>query len=247
MKLLRTRNIIPPVAGFFLSVLISLAIAVPPCLVNTTAARADAGIMKWDTIPTPGSVSGSSLTSMPGSYDVLSPGGGEIVDYAVGKSGTVAAVVCMSPPKFGGVPQNVLLVSTNYGLSWTDSYYNELVTQSWATNEIVHIAIAPDNPAAWVMTVADDNTTGPTHVYYTDEAGIHWEDMDLVLTENETIRAIDISPDYSDGLRDIGVVTATGTGAGSFYVHQFEEFWSMEESGHSWFGASSDGRNCRLF
>ena len=92
---------------------------------------------------------------MPGRYDVLSPGGGEIVDYAVGKAGTVIAVVCINPPEFDGIPQNVLLVSTNYGLSWTDSYYNILETQGWGLFQIVHVAIAPDNPAAWVMTVAE--------------------------------------------------------------------------------------------
>ena len=219
VKLLSNRNVIPPVAGFFLSIVISLAIVVPPCFVNTTPVQGEGGIMRWDTIPTPGSVPGGALSTRPGRYDVLSPGGGEIVDYAVGKLGVVAAVVCMDLDlDDADPPQNVLLISTDYGLSWSDSSFNIMATQGWGAYQIVHIAISPDNPAVWAMTVSYDSITGPTHVYYTDETGIHWIDTNLTLAAGETIRSIDISPDYGDGIRDIGVTTVTGTGAGSFYV-----------------------------
>ncbi|MBN1375963.1 MAG: hypothetical protein JXA01_07390 [Dehalococcoidia bacterium] len=187
--------------------------------------------MRWDTIPTPGSVPSSGLTSMPGSYDVLSPGGGEIIDYAVGASGTVAAIVCMDPPEFGGVPQNVLLGSKDYGLSWNDSFYNIMQNQGWGAYQIVHITISPDDPAVWAMTVATSSLVGPTLVYYTDEAGIHWVDTELVLPAGETIRSIDISPLYADGVRDIGVTTVTGAGAGSFYVHSSKNWGAWKNQG----------------
>jgi len=108
-----------------------------------------------------------------------------------------------------------------------------MTTQGWGTNEIVHIVISPDNPSVWAMTVADDNVTGPVNVYYTDEQGIHWVDTNLVLAAGETIRSIDISPTYGDGLRDIGITTVTGTGNGSFYIHSSKKYgrWVNQNAG----------------
>jgi hypothetical protein len=216
------KNRIPPVAGFLVSIIVCLVLMVPPCLINVVPAHAEAGIMRWDVISTPGGTPRTALTSMPGRYDILSPGGGEIIDYAVGKSGTVIAVVRM--PLVSTGPQNVLLYSDDDGISWSDSIFLQMVSVEWGTREIVHVAVAPDNPAVWAMAVADDSTVGPSEVWYTDEAGISWIDTDLVIGDNETIRSIDVSPAYNDTDRDIGITTVTGTGGGSFYIISSKRF-----------------------
>lgn len=235
MRAADKRKKIPQFAGLLISIALCLAIALPPCFVNSYPAQAEAGIMRWEVIDTPGMTSPGSLSSVPDRYDILSPGGGEIVDCAVGSDGTVVAAVRLSPPEFAA-PQNVLLVSHDWGISWSDSTFRQLMSGGWDTREIVHIVIAEDNPAVWVMSVAVSSAVGPTELWYTDEAGISWTNTDLALGPGETIRSIGISVAYGDDeARDMGVATVTGTGNGSLYTISSKRFgmWRNQNSAGS--------------
>ncbi len=188
------------------SVIISLAILIPPYTVGVMPA--EAAVMAWSVVNTPG--------AYPQRFDILSPG--DIIDYAVGKSGAILAVVrsTENTTPIQNPIQNALYFSKDNGISWSQGPYNIMDLSS---EEIFNVAIAPDNPAIWAVTLSDDNTTGPTSVYFTDEYGTSWLDTDLTLADPaETIRSIDISPDDGTGSHDIGITTVTGTGGGSFYT-----------------------------
>ncbi|MGA2368774.1 MAG: hypothetical protein ABSF74_09440 [Dehalococcoidia bacterium] len=200
---------IPRLAGFLFSVIICLAILIPPYVVGVTPA--DAAVMAWSVVFTPG--------SYPDRFDILSPA--DIIDYAVGKNGTVVAVV--RSENATSTPQNFLYYSKDNGISWSQGPYNIM---DLGSQEIFNVAIAPDNPAIWAVTLSDNNTTGPTRVHYTDEYGTSWLDTGLTLAPGETIRSIDISPDDGTGAHAIGITTVTGAGGGSLYITSSKNFGS---------------------
>jgi hypothetical protein len=215
-------NEIPHKAGFLLGLILLLSLTVPPYLSMPARVNADAGIMRWDTITTPGSV---ALR-----YDILSPG--DIIDLAAGSMGRVVAIVRDTQ---GTGPQNRLYYSNNWGIEWrTSDLYT--VSGGWGTNEVYYVAIAPDNPNVWAI-VTGDRTESPAnlpkHVYYTDDRGVSWLDTQLVRKDtSETIRSIDISPLYGNNQRDIGITTVTGDGHGRFYI-------AASKSYSQWFDQSA--------
>ena len=211
---------IPLKAGFLLCFILAFALALPPYICAPSRVDAEPGIMRWDTVSTPGSVYGR--------FDILSPGG-DIIDLAAGSMGRLVAVVRVAETPGG---QSQLFFSNNWGIEWKDSAYYTLSSGGFGSNEIFHVAVAPDNPNVWAIVtgVAPDNL--PKHVYYTDDAGVSWLDTELILENTaETIRSIDISPLYGNGYRDIAVTTVTGTGHGRYYI-------SSSRSWSRWFNQS---------
>ncbi len=215
---------IPRLAGLVFSVILSLMTLVPAYVVNVMPA--EAAVMAWSIVYTPG--------SYPQRFDILNPA--EIVDCAIGKNGTILAVVRSTEAT--SVPQNILYYSKDNGITWSQGPYNIL---KLTTQEIFNVAIAPDNPAIWVITLSDDNTTGPTHVDYTDESGTSWLDTGLTLGAGETIRSIDISPDNGTGAHEIAITTVTGTGAGSFYLTSSKQWGTWINQGTSGAGSPTAG------
>lgn len=222
------RKEIPQKAGFLLCLVLAFSLVLPPYLSAPAQVNAEAGIMRWDTISTPGSVSGR--------FDVLSPG--DIIDLAAGSMGRVVAVVRVPETTPTGA-QNQLFYSNNWGMEWRDSAFYTLSTGGWGNNEIFYVAVAPDNPNAWALVTgysAETPANLPKHVYYTDDAGGSWLDTQLELENTtETIRSIDISPLYGSGYRDIGITTVTGTGSGRFYIATSKSWsqWYNQSSGSS--------------
>ncbi len=204
-----TDNKIPLNAGFLFYMLLIVMLVMPPAFLNATPAHAQ-GIMRWEIVPTPGYY---QLR-----FDIVSPG--DIIDFAVGSGGRVVAVVRIPETTTPAGYQNVIYVSNDNGITWSDSAYNALQESDWLDNEIFNVAIAPDNPDEWAITagIAAEGYA-PKHVWYTDNGGVQWVDTMLTLTgAAETIRSVDISPTYGTGWHDIGVTTVTGTGAGSYYI-----------------------------
>jgi hypothetical protein len=217
IRIFREKVQIPRLAGFLFGLFLSAVIALPVNITTISPAQADAGIMRWATISTPGSVAQR--------FDIVSPG--DIIDYAVGNAGKVVAVVREPATTLLGA-QNILYYSNDYGIHWSDSAYNVL-SEFLGDNETFNVAIARDNPSVWAITVGystDVPSYGPRHVLYTDDAGVDWVDTGIVLPASETIRDIAISVDYG-GNRDIGVATVTGTGNGSFYIITSKPFGQM--------------------
>ncbi len=189
---------------------------------NTSPVRAEAGIMRWDIIGTPGSIAGS--------FDILSPS--EIIDIAAGMNGRVVAIVRIPDPAIPNLSQNLIYHSNNNGVSWTDASFNNLST-FWADNEMYHVAIAPDNPDVWAVTygIAAEGYA-PRYIIYTDNAGVNWVDCGIILTNPaESIRGIDISVACNGGIHDIGIATVTGTGNGSFYISSSRTWGLWQDQG----------------
>jgi len=212
----------PPGAGFLFYLLMLISLLPLPRILLTEPVTADAGIMRWDTVATPGSVYGR--------FDVLNPS--DIVSLAAGSLGRVVAVVRVAETTLSGA-QNQLFYSNNYGIEWKDAAFYTLNSGGWGNNEIFEIAVAPDNPNVWAIVAGySDESNRPKHVWYTDDSGVSWVDTNIQLANTtETIRSIDISPLYGNGLRDIGVTTVTGAGSGRFYITS-SKTWS------SWFDQS---------
>ncbi len=222
MKL--NKNVIPLKAGFLLCVALTLSLAVPPSVLAPSPVNADPGIMRWDTIQTPGSVYGR--------FDILSPN--DIIDLATGSMGKVVAVARVIETTALG-HQNQLFYSNNWGMEWKDAAFYTLQSGGWGNNEIYYVAVAPDNPNVWAIVAgySGGESYRPMHVHYTDDSGVSWLGTNLIL-ENaaETIRSIDISPLYEGGYRDIGVTTVTGDGNGRVYIASSKS-WSR------WFNQAS--------
>ncbi len=179
-----------------LTILMFLASVVAPFgLGGSAPVEADPGIMRWSTVNTPG--------SYPTTNDILF--GSEINTLAVGPNGStiLAAVTTTVPP--------IRLYSTgNGGMRWSAG--------GFAPQHTWDVAIAPDDSRFRAVVTSSVAVPGaPVEVRITSDGGTHWYITGLLLAPGETIRAIDISPDYG-GTRDIAVATVTGAGGGDIYV-----------------------------
>lgn len=203
---------IPQIAGFLFSLVVVATLLVPLNLYSTLPVQAAPGIMRWDIVSTPG--------SFPGRNDIFNPG--DIIDMAVGQLGRVVVIVRGLPTAGGS--QNRLMISNDYGITWSDAVFNRMVADGW-TDEMFNVVVAPDNPNAWAISVGiAADAFRPRNVWYTDDAGNSWGDIGLVLADpNESIRDLDISVAYSTDVRDVGVATVTGNmiaggGNGGYYI-----------------------------
>jgi hypothetical protein len=213
-----------------LSAVVITAMLAPICLISPLPARADAGIMRWDTVTTPGSV--------PNMNDILSHvgdnlTGSEIRDLAVGSDGrTLLAAVTVDGRyiSLGAVPVGALMVSANGGISWNTAADRSLRSAGLGGNHVYNIAVAPDDTKVWTVT-AGTTALGPTQLWVTTDAGVTWNDTQVpaMVGAGEAISAMDISVDYGNG-RDLVFVTRSGAGNGRFFVMRTKSFgaWVMQ-------------------
>ena len=221
MKIKRFKSLLPCMA-----VVVIASMLAPVCLLSPLSARADAGIMRWDTVSTPNSV--------PGRNDVLNPWlggdhtGSEVRDLAVGSDGkTLLAAVTVDGRyiNLGAVPVGVLMVSANGGISWNTAVDQSLRNAGLGGNHVYNIAIASDDPKYWAVTTGTV-ASGPTQFWVTTDAGVTWNDTQApAMGAGEAISAMDISIDYGNG-RDLVFVTRSGAGNGRFFVMRNKGFGS---------------------
>jgi len=123
-----------------------------------------------------------------------------------------------------------LFKSTDAGYTWSSNIGNSLAAAAPpALFPVWHIAVAPDD-ANFIVAVTDNSSTsasgGPRMAYNSIDGGSNWTmvlDASTTLNPNEYVRDIDISPGYG-GRRDIGIVTANGTGGGRWLVRSSSSF-----------------------
>ncbi|MDD5494034.1 MAG: hypothetical protein PHG36_05095, partial [Dehalococcoidia bacterium] len=218
------------------AVLIAASYAIPANSIMPSPVSANPGIMKWDTVNTPGSDTQKNdilNPHIPDGADI--PTGSEVYYLAVNGNSMLASVLLDSnalaappAPAPAGTGQGVFYASTNGGMSWSISAYQSLTrTTGWAAANlpwnIFHVAIAPDNPNFWVATVGD--TVGgasslPYMVWITNDGGTSWFNANLpALGAAEGIRDIAISPDFG-GKYDIAVGTGNGLATGRLFILQ---------------------------
>jgi hypothetical protein len=147
-----------------------------------------------------------------------------------------------------------LLVSPGFYLPLTINDPQADPKMNGLPSQCYQVAIAPDDPK--FIAVTCDGTTlgmtttlhptgngfgsGPKRIYVTSDAGSTWDLAydgstptgwtagSPTLGPTESIRNLDISIDYG-GKRDIGFVTATGTGAGRWFVRASSGFNSWQD------------------
>ena len=224
-----------------LSAVIVAAMLAPVGVLSPLPARADAGIMRWDTVSTPNSV--------PGKYDVLNPyfpadnfTGSEIRDLAVGNDGkTLIAAVTVDNRTIVDSntkgPLGVLFSTANNGISWSLSAFRSLSgSTGWnASYHVYNVVIAPDDPRIWAVSVGD-NVTGPVQLWVTQDKGASWNNSNApVPMYPEAIGTMDISSDYGNG-RDFMFGTRSGTGAGKLFIMRGRGFGSWAQQQDPEFG-----------
>lgn len=229
MKIKRFNALLP-----CLSAVAVVAMVLPSGAFAPLPARADSGIMRWETVTTPGSV--------PEMNDVVSHvgdnlTGNEIRDLAVGNDGMtlLAAVTLDGRSVESGVGSlGALMLSVNGGISWTDSAYRHLVNSpGWvAGDHVYNVVIAPDDPKVWAVSVGDNSTGGPSRLWVTQDKGAGWSNANVPISfaTQEAISTMDISPDYGNG-RDFMFGTRSGTGVGRLFIMKGRGFgsWAQQD------------------
>ena len=231
MKIKRFHPLLP-----YLAAVVIASMLAPVGVLSPQPARADAGIMRWETVNTPNSDNTSK-------YDVLNPyfpptdnfTGSEIRDLAVGNDGKtlIAAVTVdnrtINPSNFKG-PLGVLFNTTNNGISWSLSAYRSLSgSTGWnAAYHVYNVVMAPDDSKIWAVSVGD-NSTGPVQLWVTQDGGASWNNSNAPMPVYlEAISTLDISQDYGNG-RDFMFATRSGTGTGRLFIMKGSGFGSWAQ------------------
>jgi hypothetical protein len=208
----------PSMFGILAVLMLVVSFVLPTNLLSPSAAQADPGVCKWDTLREPGALTGAESIVC-----------NDIIDMAVGSDfNTIVAIIKENAPPL--ITTNLVKISVFKGIFWSSTPFSALNrTSGWtAGNQVYQVAMAPDNPSFFVVT--SDNGTlgnGPKEVWVTQNSGAAWNQTNLaiLLGNTETIRSIDVSVDYG-GTRDIAVGTVTGTGAGRLFVVKSSGFSS---------------------
>ena len=215
--------------AFFLTIFLVASLVIPLNLAMPFSASADPGIMKWDTVTTPGSLANNwDINNLHGAGADTGQGS-EIIDMAAGGQ-NIAAIVRMWRPTdpalmAGGNYVNVILCSYNSGISFTETPYLLLLAAGppmTANSNIFQVKLASDNPNFVVITTDNGAGSGPKQVWCLGNINTDQYAWSLVydgagLGAAETIRCIAVSDDYG-GRRDIAFGTVNGIGGGRWAV-----------------------------
>ena len=233
----------PGILGVFAAILMVASFVIPVNIAVPSAVSADPGIMKWDTVSTPGSYpTANDILNLHGT-GANTGQGSEILDMAIGNDGkTVIAIARTFRGNTAATRYywNRIYRSSNNGISFSGSRDNALRRHIlWAPvagteRNIFQVAVAPDDPG--FIVVIHQRSGAKVHrlefrrsvaLWVSTDAGQNW-DLAFdgaaagVLAAGETIRDIDISIDYG-GKRDIGFVTTSAAG-GRWFVRPSSGF-----------------------
>jgi hypothetical protein len=176
---------------------------------------AQAGVMKWDIIQTPGYVTTRN--------DIMRQS--EIDRFVVSPAGTMLAIVTKLD-----TPAMSYLTSSD-GISWGGSTeLSRAMLTTWGV--IVNcwdVAAAPDDPNCYAIVTSSSTVDAPVEVWVTNNSGAKFEVANLspLLGPAESIRSISISQLYADK-RDIAVATTTGAGGGRILAISSKNFGSWQ-------------------
>jgi len=197
------------IPAVLITVLILASLVIPVNISMPYAVSADPGIMKWDTVVTPGSEDATLF----GRFDIVNPHnpdprGSEVIGMAVSNnSDTVSTVI-----KIGGVRDTA--TSSTQGIFWR-----------YGSNDVDYVEtgaykVYESDAQASARLVTTGVATGPKRT----SAG-NFNGTAPTLDVNETIRYADYSQTYGDGRRDIALVTVGGANGGRIIVRS-SNTWS---------------------
>jgi len=191
--------------------LASLVIPVNICMPH--AVSADPGIMRWDTVVTPGSEDATVF----GRFDVVNPHnpdprGSEVLSMAVSNSSdTVSTVI-----KIGGARNTA--TSSTQGIFWRYGSNDPDYVETGAYK------VYESDAQASARLVTTGGITGPRDTSSGNFVGAG------LLEATETIRYADYSQVYGDGRRDIALVTVGGTNGGRIIIRSSNTWgdWAVQ-------------------
>ena len=216
----------PAIIRVIAGMLAAAAFIIPANIVSPASVSADPGIMRWDTVITPGYMENKwDIDNLHG-LGANTGQGSEIIDMAAGNDGkTVAAIVRMWVPEItgqiaspAGAYKNIVLMSFNGGITFSDSLYHTQFPNPLTAPNFYQVAIAPDNPKVIVLTSATSGAgINPKMVWETGWVTGYapWSVVfnGTGLDTAETIRCVDVSSSYG-GYRDIAFGTVNGANGG---------------------------------
>ena len=161
----------PSILGVFAAILMVASFVVPMNVAAPAAVTADPGIMKWDTVSTPGAVSGKNDIVNAHVAGAQTGKGSEIVNMAVGNDGMTVAFIARASlavlnEDYASAFVNALLVSNNSGISGSATKelglmrvpsFGYTFSGAKVPTNLYSVAIAPDDPK--FIAVTADNTT----------------------------------------------------------------------------------------
>lgn len=168
------------------------------------AGQAGTTDLKWHKIGTPG--------YLPSRNDIACPS--DISRFAAAVDGkSIYAVDTANRDISSG--RRAVYCSSDSGVSWSDTPGTYLF-KSMSTAEKLNfrawdVAVAPDDPLIMAIVTGSAVSDLPGSVWYTDDGGFTWKDLDYA--SNANISSIAISCNTTG--RVIAVGTRTGTGGGS--------------------------------
>jgi len=114
----------PSILGVFAAILMVASFVVPMNIAAPSAVSADPGIMKWDTVITPGAFPGKNDILNPhwnGTAATGTPYGSEIIDFAIGNDGITYPFIVKTlvPDLIGALPPPVQPYINMFALSET--------------------------------------------------------------------------------------------------------------------------------
>ena len=217
-------------AALFTVIALMAIMFLPSPFTMQRADAADPGLMKWESVQTPGSFPGRNDAGHLGRCDILnpqfplgadSPKGSEIIDMAAGNDGksvTVAVRTWVSDNYSGlsGRIRNVQLFSNDNGISWEKK-----------SDNIFQVIPTIGNPNYLTALVGGSN--GPKIVLRSTDGGAGWDTIfdGKGLDTDETIRFADVSPNYTargGSRQDIGLVTCGGSNGGRWIVRSSGDY-----------------------
>ena len=202
------------ISAVLVTAVMLVSFVIPVGMATPYAALADPGIMRWDTVGTPGSYDSEHVTKA-GRLDILNkhtpagsdtPHGSEIISMFASKNSN--AITTIIRDWTGANYFRTTATSSNWGLNWTinseDVNYNESNAYKVYQSE----AHAADR-------LVTTGVNGPRSL----SAGFDGTGLDTNGTENETIRFADISQPYgTDNRRDWAIATVGGHNGGRLLI-----------------------------
>jgi len=203
---------------FLLSLIIVVSLVIQFPIAAPYSASADPGIMKWDTVTTPGGYDGSNMGKS-GRLDIVNshtpigsdtPRGSEVISMLASNSGTTVSTV-MRYWDVTGYSRSTA-TSSNMGINWRVGSNDPEVDETNAYK------VYESEARASMRLVTTGVLTGPKVI-----TGKRFDGAGL--DTNETIRFADYSQPYLDKRRDLAFVTVGGANGGRLAIRS-SNTWS---------------------
>ena len=176
----------PSILGVFAAILMVASFVIPVNIAAPSAVSADPGIMKWDTVSTPGAGVGKNDILNWHAIGANTGQGSEILSFAAGNDGMTTTYIVrtwITPPNryLIGISAISFLYSNiaGYVANGTPvfSTYPQHQLDSATGMNLFQVAVAPDDPKFFAVTAQHRHSMPhrPRQIWVTTDAGQNWD------------------------------------------------------------------------